>query len=510
MKNNKIISGLTLLALLIVVTSCTNLDSKILDGKSANLSGGTTVDPATVLQSAYESLRLFQDQAQTFALDEHPTDSQVGPTRGGDWDDNGIWRQLHSQTWNPTHTFIRDTWNNLLTGVFNCNQVLGASPSTSQEAQARFLRAFFYYNVIDLYGQMPFRDTGSDPLLDAQVMKRPEATDFLISELEAIIGNLPVKSDPTIANQDAAHMLLAKLYLNKGVFKATTPEGPYTFDKADMDKVISNVDAMTSTLATDYWDNFIPANSETSPEIVFSSKNILGGPTGNIQSRWRMGEHYNQTPSGWNGFTTLAAYYDKFDPNDERITKWMPEVTANSGYNLGFQIGQQYGPGGPATGPALKDRPGHPLVFTKAITLITSGATLETAGIRGVKYEPDYRDVNNPDDDYVLLRYSDALLMKAEAILRGGSGSPDAKTIVNMIRARVNQPALGTVNLDVLLDVRARELWWEGWRRNDLIRFGKFLDPNELKPFTSDPKRILFSIPAGALSNPNITQNPGY
>jgi len=398
----------------------------------------------------------------------------------------------------------------LLNGVFKCNQVLEASPSTSEEAQARFLRAFFYYNEIDLFGQMPFRDLNSDPLLDSQVMQRPEATNFLIGELEAIMGNLPVKADPTVANQDAAHMLLAKLYLNKGVFDAASPEGPYTFDAADMNKVIANVDAMTSTLATDYWDNFIPTNSETSPEIAFASKNILGGPTGNIQSRWRMGQHYNQTPSGWNGFTTLAAYYDKFDPNDERINKWMPEVTANSGYNLGFQIGQQYGPGGPATGPALTDRPGHPLIFTKAITMLTSGATLETAGIRGVKYEPDYRDVNAPDDDYVLLRYSDALLMKAEAILRGGTGTPDALTIVNMIRTRAGQPTLASVDLGVLLDVRARELWWEGWRRNDLIRFGKFLDPNELKPFTSDPKRILFSIPAGALSNPNMTQNPGY
>jgi len=507
---NKILNLVLGLMAVLVLISCTDLNSKILDGASGDLSSGSTVDVNAVLQGAYESLRSFQDQATSFAMDEHSSDAQVGPTRGGDWDDNGIWRQLHAQTWDPNHTFVRNTWNAILTGVFKCNQVLSASPSTTQEAQARFLRAFFYYHIIDKYGQMPFREIGSDISLDPQVMQRPEATDYLISELEAVLGNLPANTDPTVANKDAAHMLLAKLYLNKGVFKATALEGPYTFDATDMTKVIENVDAMSTTLAADYWDNFIPANSETSPEIAFASKNILFGPTGNIQSRWRMSNHYNQTPSGWNGFTTLAAYYDKFDPNDERINKWMPEVTANSGYNLGFQIGQQYGPGGPGVGEALKDRSNNPLVYTKEITLLTGGATLETAGIRGVKYEPDYRDVNSPDDDYVLLRYSDALLMKAEAILRGGTGSPDALTIVNQIRTRANQPALSSVDLGTLLDVRARELWWEGWRRNDLIRFGKFLDPNELKPFTSDPKRILYSIPAGALSNPNMNQNPGY
>jgi len=219
-----------------------------------------------------------------------------------------------------------------------------------------------------------------------------------------------------------------------------------------------------------------------------------------------MGQHYNQTPGGWNGFTTLAEYYDKFDPNDERILKWFPGTTENNGYNLGFHIGQQYGPGGPGVGPALKDRPGAPLIFTKELTLITSGTSLETAGIRGVKYVPDMVSGDNANNDFVIARYGEALLMKAEALARTGNVA-GAQTIVQSFK---NEKTTTIASVDDLLNVRARELWWEGWRRNDRVRFGKFLAPVQLKEYESDPKYVLFPIPADALANPNITQNPGY
>ncbi len=81
---------------------------------------------------------------------------------------------------------------------------------------------------------------------DPKVWTRTEATDFVISELEAIVGSLPARTagNASIANTDAAHFLLAKLYLNKGVFTAADPAGPYTFDAADMTKVVTNVDAI--------------------------------------------------------------------------------------------------------------------------------------------------------------------------------------------------------------------------------------------------------------------------
>jgi hypothetical protein len=498
-------------ATLLVLASCTSLDESVQDGvefTGANKSYATSdANPADLLANAYTGMRgVYADQARLFCLDEHTADAVVGPTRGGDWDDNGVWRALHTQTYGPDHGFNKDTWNDMFSQINQCNFVLGANPSVQQAAEARFLRAMHYYHVIDLWGSAPYRELGTDPNAAAPVYTRVEATEWVISELEAIVGELP-DGPVTIANKNAAHWLLAKLYLNKPVFTAENPAGPYDFTSADMAKVVSHVESIVGvSIAEDYWDNFIPENTATSTEIIFANENIGGVSSGPVRSRWHMGQHYNQTPSGWNGFTTLSDYYDKFDPNDERILKWFPQTTAENGYNVGMHIGQQYGPGGPATGEALKDRPGSPLVFTRELQLITSGSTLETAGIRAVKYVPDNAGGDNAENDMVLARYADAILMKAEAMAR----MSDLSAAQDLVQMLPNEASTNVGSVDDILEVRARELWWEGWRRNDRVRFGKFLDPVQLKNYQSDPKYVLMPIPADALVNPNITQNPGY
>ena len=505
MKRNNLIKGLLCLSILSFNIGCTNLDEEILDGVSNDTSGGGTINTAATLQSAYEGLRTFNGQGGHFALSEMSTDALVGPTRGGDWDDNGAWRQIHTQTWAPDHVEVKNAWNDLLSNVYKCNLIIENNGTASEVLQARFLRAFYYYNVVDLFGQAPYRPAGSDILADPLVWSRAEATDYVISELEAIVGALParVANDASIVNKDAAHFLLAKIYLNKGVYKAANPAGPYTFDAADMTKVVQHVDALTTSLAPAYWDNFAPTNN-TSSEIIFSSKNVTGGPGGNTQSRWRMCNHYNQTPSGWNGFATVAEYYNKFASTDARAKHSTPAIISSIGNPVGFQIGQQFAPGGVTP---LNDRNGHPLVFTSALTLITSGATLETAGIRGVKYIPDSNNYDAPNNDLVLMRHADALLMKAEAIARGGSGS--VGTIMSDIAARAGVTAAPST-LDGIYAERGRELWWEGWRRNDAIRFGKFLAARQLKPSVSDKRFVLYPIPADALFNSKLKQNPGY
>lgn len=501
MKNIKFLNSAFVLSLaLSTFTSCTDLEEKALDGVIQSGGQSGTVNTAAFLQTAYNGLREFQAQGQMFAMDEMSGDGLVGPTRGGDWDDNGAWRQLHTHTWDPLHIEIKGSWNTLLSNVYNCNQVIGNNGTASEILQARFLRAFYYYHVVDLFGQAPYRPAGSDPQADPLVWSRSEATSFCISELEAILPSLSarVSGNPSIVSQDAARFLLAKLYLNKGVF-----DGSGNFASSDMSKVVQYVDAMTNTLAADYWDNFSP-NNNTSNELVFTSLNTTTSG-GNIQSRWRMCSHYKQTPDGWNGFATLSEYYNKYNPNDNRIKNSSSYMISNFGNPAGFQVGQQFAPGGTT---ALTDRNGNPLVFTPNVTMITGGNTLETAGIRGMKYIPDASNLGTPENDYVLFRYSDALLMKAEAIARGGSGS--LGTIAADLAARSGQPAVDLTNLENIYAERGRELWWEGWRRNDMIRFGKFLNQRELKPYSSDNKFLLYPIPAGALLNPNLTQNPGY
>lgn len=508
MKRINIIKSVFFASTLILGVSCTNLDEEILDGVPAAGNNGGPVDTGALLTSAYNGLRDgFQTQEQMFSMGEMSGDGLVGPTRGGDWDDNAKWRQLQTQTWSPDHEEVRDAWNALLSPIYTCNLVVENSKNASEIVQARFLRAFFYYNVIDLYGQAPYRPVGSDLTDDPLVWSRAEATAFVISELEAILPDLPtrVAGDASIPNKDAGNFLLAKLYLNKAVFNAASPAGPYVFDAADMNKVVTYVDAINSSLAPDYWDNFIPQNN-LSPEILFSSKNILG-TGGGIQFLWRMGMHYNQTPDGWNGFTTMAEYYDRFDPADKRRNRTTPGIITNFGNPIGFQQGLMYAPGGVTP---LKDRTGAPLFYTKSITLITSGATLETAGIRAQKYEPDPANLNNPENDYVFMRYSDALLMKAEADLRGAAGgAAEATAILAQIAARTGAPA-SPATLEGLNIERGKELWWEGWRRNDMIRFGTFLSIRELKPYVSDSRYLLYPIPADAVFNANLKQNPGY
>ncbi|SDG65640.1 SusD family protein [Flavobacterium omnivorum] len=504
MKRINIIKSIFFVSTIALGVSCTNLDEEVLDGYINSSEEGGAINTAALLQSSYEGLRSFETQGQMFALDEMSTDALVGPTRGGDWDDNATWRQIHVHTWAPDHNEVRNAWNALLSNVYNCSLVV-ENGTASEVPQARFLRAFYYYNVIDLFGQVPYREAGSKLTDNPKVWTRTEATDFVISELEAVVAQLPARTvnDASFANKDAAHFLLAKLYLNKGVFTAAAAVGPYTFAAADMNKVVGHINAISSSLASDYWDNFKPANN-TSPEILFSAKNTRGGAGGGIQYHWRMSMHYNQTPDGWNGFSTVAEYYNKFNPNDRRIKNADAAIISAFGNPVGLQVGQMYKPGGTV---ALKDRRGNPLFFTPAVTLITSGTTLETAGIRMQKYIPDAANINTPDNDYVFMRYSDALLMKAEAILRGGTGS--VGTIMTDIAARSGQAA-SAATLDGVYLERGKELWLEGWRRNDMIRFGKFLAIRELKPYVSADKYILFPIPADALFNANLTQNPGY
>jgi hypothetical protein len=506
MKRINIIKGILLSSTIVLGVSCTNLEEEVLDGVTISNTGGGTVNSASLLVSAYEGLRGFETQGQMFALDEMSSDALVGPTRGGDWDDNGEWRQIHVHTWAPDHVQVRNAWNALLSQVYSCNLII-ENGSGSQITEARFLRAFYYYNVIDLFGQAPYREAGSALTEDPKVWSRSEATGFAISELEAIMGSLPARAagDASIANKDAAHFLLAKLYLNKGVFDAADAAGPYTFAAADMTKVVSNVDAINSSLSTDYWDNFKPTNN-TSPEILFSARNIQGGAGGDIQYHWRMGMHYNQTPDGWNGFAIVSEFYNNYNPNDRRIKNGDSQIISNFGNPVGMQIGQMYKPGGTV---ALNDRNGNPLIYTAAVTLITSGKTLETAGIRMNKYIPDASNLGQPNNDYVFMRYSDALMMKAEAIARGGSGTNDVAKLTALV-SRSGQVGTFPTTLDGIYKERGKELWLEGWRRNDMVRFGTFLAAKQLKPYVSANKYALYPIPSDALFNANLSQNPGY
>ncbi len=495
----------------LLIGSCTDLSYQALDSTIVTSEDGGTIGNASdLISTLYAQLGRIQDsQNDTWGLSEMVSDEQLGPTRGTDWSDNGQLRSLHTHTWNSQHPFLITSWNNLNQAVYQANVALTATDITEpQKGETRFLRAFFMFNVVDFWGVAPFREVNEGVGVDPKVLNRQEAMAFIIDDLNAAITALPECTDIGRASKTSARALLAKVLINKAVWTAANPAGPYTFASADMDQVIALADQVSAacghTISNNYWDNFIPENATTSKELIFTIPNKRGaGVSGSVRSRYFCTLHYNQNPSGWNGFTTLGSFYDKFQPGDQRLGADIPGVTDVSGLRAGFLIGQQKD----KDGVDLKDRGGKPLVFTKDVLL--AGNT-EVEGIRVIKYPPDYANIDNPETDYVILRLADILLLKAEALLRKGN-SGEALTIVNELRAKRGSAALGSLNELALLDERGRELYWEGWRRNDQIRFGTFTGSWEFKNASADGHEVLYPIPATALaSNPNLKQNAGY
>jgi hypothetical protein len=509
------IETICLVALLLISTGCKKLDEQVYNSKVIkDGSNGSTADLAGV----YSQLNGQANQANTYALQEHPTDEMMGPTRGTDWGDFGTWRKLHTHSWDQFHNQISDTWDELNTGVYRATQVIDAAGVTPQiKAEASFLRAYFMFQVVDLFGQAPFRDPAAASDVNPIVYTRSEATDFIIKDLEFAEANLGPAANLGQASKAAAEALLAKVYLNKAVYTATTVGGPFTFAAADMNNVITYANKIIASgnyqLATPgkYFTNFSWDNSTLSHEIIFGMVNTSTNAPANTHNRWRMTMHYNQTPSSWNGFTTLADFYNSFEATDERRGGSYPGMTDLNGLTTGFLVGQQYG----AAGVALKQRGGLPLIFTPNVDLNYS---TEAQGIRVIKYLPHPAADGSVNDDnatnaYVLFRYSDVLLMKAEAILRGGT-DPSGQiplTIVNSIRTDRGASVLATVDAAAILAERGRELYWEGWRRNDQIRFGTFNNPVDQRPTKSDAFRTVYPIPQRAVdSNPSLKQNAGY
>jgi hypothetical protein len=365
---------------------------------------------------------------------------------------------------------------------------------------------------LDGWGQVPFREDLNDYRIDPKTLTGDEAVAFITSELTSTINDLPDGPAYT-ANKDASRALLMKTYLNKGMFSNRAAP---TFDAADMNQVITLADQIIATgkysIGTnEYFDHFAPNNDAISKENIFTLQNVAATSGGNVRGAVFAVSHYNMNPGGWNGFATLSDFYKKFEATDKRrgYNYRYPGALPNPGNrtHVGFLIGQQYNL---TTDEPLKDRSGAPLSFTEEVKLRETGANLEVTGIRVIKYPLDYAtSADQKDNDWVIFRYSDVLLMKAEALFRTGKAA-EALMIVNDIRAARGASALGALTEDTLLDERGRELYWEGWRRQDLIRFGKFLQPWQEKA-ASDPRNLLFPIPANQLAvNPNLTQNPGY
>jgi len=505
-------------AALLVVSSC-NIDEEVADSilSDESIIEPGAVDPATALNPILNSLaNTIQGQDALYALQEQPSDELMPPVRGTDWYDFGVWTSLDQHQWDASHIQLLNAWNDLHEGVTRANQAIVAlANAPEKKAQARFLRAYLIWNLLDLFGKVPFRsETDLDFLTPPAVKTRKEATEFVLSELEAAVTDLKDNSSDNYGapSKEAAYFLLARVYLNKFVY-----DGLEDAPDADMQKVLDNIAKIDNSglfsLANgaDYFTVNFGLHNESSPETIWALKNETGNnltsPGKNaFGSRYMAGLHYNHNPGGWNGFVTIADFYNKFDKNDYRFQgEASAAMKENSGLNFGFVVGPQKD----KDGVALKTRGGQPLVLSVDCPLF--GAT-EEKGVRLVKYEIDFANTGTPATDFPIFRYADALLMKAEAAWRLGDDAT-ALAALNELRSNRNPTAAPVTSIGptTILDERGFELYQEVIRRTDQIRFGTFLGTWTNKTATSEPFRTVFPIPQTAVdSNPNLDQNDGY
>jgi hypothetical protein len=538
------------------VVGCTkldeNLNSTLTNQQTADALGASGT--GLLLKTAYNDLAApFNDVEQLINLTGNSSDESLVPTRGGDWDDNGKWRATHAHTWNADLAACLLTFNSLNKINFDATNVLAFNPTPQQAAEARFIRAYALYNILDLFGQYPFRNPGDNLLNAPEVKTGAAAIDFIISELNAILATVPAAGANINfrANPDAVRMLLMRCYLNKGAFANRAAP---TFADADMQQVITLGNAiMTSgrySYTPNYFDNFTPDNQTKTREAIWAYDNTSGVSAASldVKSFWFRTLHYNsydpKAPNaGWNGFSTVAEFYNSFGiagtptqtPTDtlldQRIGgRFKPGITdvPGSGLRPGLLIGQQFDNLGnkkhyrnwvAADGPNAKLLSFTPNIAANMIE--TTPGILETTGIRVMKYSPDFAQYDGAaGNDVIIFRYADVALMVAEAMMR--KAAPDnagALAIVNTLRAARGAAALPSMTLNsttntyaplTLLAERGREMYWEYVRRTDLIRFGVF---TVLWPYkTADAaKNLVFPIPSQALAaNPNLKQNTGY
>ncbi len=526
--------------LIVISIGCTDLEvvpkdlitgSEYINEAKDQLRADISLAPG-YLEDAYSPLYQNMGERNIYALQESPTDEMVTPTRGTDWGDNGVWVALHQHTWNYEHIVIRNGWNDLLNGEARAESVLYYFDLFSQGdvdfqerlvpyvAEAKALRAYYMWQFVDLFGIVMKKDG-----IDAVVLSRSEGTDFVISELEAAIPNMFSKEDNIgygRAVKQTAEAILAKVYLNRFIYNGQT-----FAPASDMDKVIELCNSIINSgeyeLEDDYFGMFDQDN-ENSTETLLVLQNSQEQFRGfNSQTRILMTLHYSQKGGGavplepWNGMCVPPDFVYRWDTdgntsngiqtNDDRFrdTRYL----ASTGIPLGFLIGQQVD----KNGNNLSDRKGNPLSYTIEIGNLTQATEFE--GTRVIKWapDPDTQVQVWGDNDVALIRYADVILMKAEAQWRKGSTS-DALATLNQLRAQRGATSLTTISADgqEILNERGFELYWEGHRRNDLIRFDKFAKGTWWAKEVTEDFRNLYPIPRVALSA-NIgllEQNPGY
>ena len=440
------------------------------------------------------------------------------------WSDAGV-PDFHNMSWTPANTFNNAYYNRLGQQIAFANsfidnaQALASDPEVGYYiAEARFIRAYAYYNVIDAFGKAPLVTSSKADLKPAQ-NTRVELFNFVESELKDLEGKLKAARANEYGRVDvvAAQALLARLYLNAKVYIG---QDKYTDCITYAKKVIASSYSLNTTDAnnngTAYDELFLADNNSNGAqnEFIFlasfdglntktygGTAFIIHGATGGNMNASSLGIN-----DGWSGLTAPKEFVNKFEVSarnsNNEPTAWKDKRA------MFYTDGQTY------ENTDLKD-------FTKSGYAITKFKNITSTGAAGKDPEKKF-----PDTDLPLIRLAEVYLTYAEAVLRGGAGGDRATALgyINQLRTRAYGNASGNITnsdltLDFILDERARELYWEGLRRTDLIRYNKFTTADYLWSLKGGAAsgvavpdyRNLYPIPQDALTaNENLRQNTGY
>lgn len=436
------------------------------------------------------------------------------------WGDTWV-NAVNSNSWNTIQNeAIEGAYQRTMFIVSLSNEFIKQVDASSHplkaqlKAEARFCRALAYSVLLDLFRNPPFITEANfsiapAPVGDSQARKNPTLFNWIVNELNELKSDLPAARQGTYgrADQGAADFLLARLYLNGEVYAG---ESYYSECIEACKRVISS----GYSLSPIYENLFLADNDKTSKdEIIFpivfdgAATSTWGGMTflimASVSGENTAMKDYKGVNAGWDGMRPTGQLIDKFEYDNDAVP----------------------------TAATIKDKRG---MFSdegreQHITTTPIG-TFKTEGWEAIKFRNQTSTgevINNawPDTDFPMFRLGDVYLMYAEAVLRGGSGG-DTGTAVEYINALRGRGYTGTrgnisqsdLNLNFILDERARELYWEGTRRTDLIRFGVFTNGYnwDFKGGVAtgsniDEKYILYPIPTSDLTvNGNLVQNPGF
>lgn len=532
-------AGMLLGLLVLPGQGCTNLDETPLSVISTGSFFTNEAEVRAGLAGVYAQLRSTAPEGAIYDANEVTTDEIVVPIRGQDWNDNGQWIDLHNQTWSPTSiatsNFFNGAWNSAYTGVARATLFISALQDVTVPnkatyiAEARALRAFYYYILMDQFGGVPI-DTTTEIDPGARSTRR-ELFDFIESELIAARdGGLPATWDAANNGRftkGAADAILANMYINAGVFTKDGAAGGISASSynsclgvlvhAGQDACQAAIDASDRILNSGNYqlaDSFPKAfrhDNGNSKENIFVVKFIPADGVGIGVTMAAL--HYCQyaplTP--WNGFSTLAQTYGAFDPADKRrnVILMGPQRDVLNGALVTVRV----------SGACPAYTPANALVFTDTIHNITSAS--ESEGGRLYKWPADPAHVaQNSGNDFAWFRLGEIYLIKAEALNEQSAGSATALALLNTLRARtgeaVNVP-LATIDRPTILRERLFELFGESKRRQDLIRFGAYTGRTDAASGLVGGKQarpdyyVLMPIPQTQINaNPLLTQNPGF